>query len=358
MKSISLMRGVFFVILFATFWSCKQSAKKENPAAQMKPKGPADLPVEGFVISPSVIKPNLVIAGTLLPMEQTEIHPEVSGRVIRLSVKEGSFVQKGTVLAKLFDEDLIAQLQKLKVQLQVAEKTEQRQSDLLKIGGISQQDYDLSLLSVSGLKADIEILQTEIDKTVVRAPFSGTLGFKNISVGAYVTPQTVVTTIRQTDVLKLEFSVPEKYSKRVKLGNKVVFTTEANEGSFSATIASTESGISQTTRSLDVHAIVRNPQQLLKSGAFANVNFQLGEEDNAIMVPSQAIIPGARDKQVVVYNGGKAVFKIVETGMRNEEKIEVLKGLSLGDTIITTGLLSIKPDAGIRISSYLNDKEK
>jgi len=142
-------------------------------------------------------------------MEQTEIHPEVSGRFIRLSVKEGSFVQKGTVLAKLFDEDLIAQLQKLKVQLQVAEKTEQRQSDLLKIGGISQQDYDLSLLSVSGLKADIEILQTEIDKTVVRAPFSGTLGFKNISVGAYVTPQTVVTTIRQTDVLKLEFSVPE-----------------------------------------------------------------------------------------------------------------------------------------------------
>lgn len=324
----------------------------------MRQSGPAALPVEGFVITPEVIKPSLTIAGTLLPMEQTEIHPEVSGKVVDLSVREGAYVTRGTVLARLFDGDLRAQLQKLKVQLQVAEKTEQRQADLLQIGGISQQDYDLSLLNVSGLKADIEILQTEIDKTVIRAPFNGTLGFKNISIGAYITSQTIITTIRQNDILKLEFSVPEKFSKRVRVGSSVGFTTEANDGAFNATIMSVESGINEDTRSLDVHAVVRNGDHQLKSGGFANVNFQLGEEDRAVMIPSQAIIPGARDKQVIVYDGGKADFRVVETGIRNEEKIEIIKGLALGDTVITTGLLSIKPGYEVKISSFSNGSDK
>lgn len=326
------------------------------PAPQQR--GSSVLPVEGFVITPEVIKPTLTIAGTLLPMEQTEIHPEVSGRVVFLSVKEGSYVSRGTVLAKLFDGDLRAQLEKLKVQLQVAEKTEGRQADLLKIGGISQQDYDLSLLNVSGLKADIEILQTDIDKTVIRAPFNGTLGFRNISIGAYITPQTIIATIRQNDNLKLEFSVPEKFSKRVKVGNKVAFTTEANDGDFSATIMSVESGINEETRSLDVHAVVRNSANQLKAGGFANVNFQLGEEDRAVMIPAQAVIPGARDKQVIVFNGGKADFRVVETGVRNEEKVEIIKGLTLGDTVVTTGLLSIKPGNDIKISSFSNGNDQ
>lgn len=341
----------------AMIFSCRDSAQKGSKEMTGKPRGSSGLPVQGFVLVPEVIKPSLTIAGTLLPMEETEIHPEVSGRVVMLSIKEGNYVSRGTVLAKLFDGDLRAQLDKLKVQLQVAEKTEQRHSDLLKIGGISQQDYDLSLLNVSGLKADIAVLETAIEKTVIRAPFNGRLGFKNISIGAYITPQTILTTIRQNELLKLEFSVPEKYSKKVVIGNKVRFTTEANEGSIEGTIMSTESGINETTRNLDVHAVVRNPSEKLKAGGFANVIFQLGEEDRAVMVPSQAIIPGARDKQVIVYKGGKAVFRVVETGVRDREKIEITKGLSLGDTVITTGLLSIKEGNPITISSFLKEGE-
>lgn len=344
-----------FLFLTMSFLSCGSASEKKTVATTSR--GPSAVPVQGYVVVPEVIRPSLRVAGTLLPMEVTEIRPEVSGRVTTLSVREGAYVTKGTVLARLFDEDLRAQLQKLKVQLEVAQKTEERQRDLLKIGGISQQDYDLSLLNVSGLKADISILQTNIDKTVVRAPFSGRVGFKDISIGAYVTPQTIITTIRQTDLLKLEFSVPEKYSNQVVVGRKVTFTSEALSGTFEATILSTESGISHDTRSLDVRALVRNPSNKLKAGGFANVVFNLSEDDRAILIPSQAIIPGARTKEVIVYHDGKAEFKVVETGVRDEEKIEILDGLSIGDTIITTGLLSIKPGSPVTISSYFKAAE-
>lgn len=353
------LTGFFVVaIILSALVSCSNSSKKDKEVQAGPPKGPSSLPVEGYVIVPESINPSLTIAGTLLPMEETEIHPEVSGRVVMLSVKEGAYITKGTVMAKLFDEDLRAQLQKLKVQLQVAQRTEERQSDLLEIGGISQQDYDLSLLNVSALKADIAVMESNIEKTVIRAPFNGTLGFKNISIGAYITPATVITTIRQTDLLKLEFSVPEKFSPSVKVGNKVRFTTESNKGEFEATIMSTESSINQSTRSLDVHAIVRNTGNRLKAGAFANVLYFIGEEMDAVMIPSQCIIPGAREKNVIVFNGGEAAFKVVETGIRNADKIEITKGLNIGDTVITTGLLSIKPGSSVRISSYYKEEDQ
>ena len=127
------------------------------------------------------------------------------------SIIEGKQVAKGTILAKLYDGDLKAQLNKLQVQLALAQKTEERQSQLLKIQGISQQDYDISLLQVNNLRADIGILETSIAKTIVRAPFSGKIGLNKISPGAYVSPASVIATISQTDQLKLDFTISEKY---------------------------------------------------------------------------------------------------------------------------------------------------
>lgn len=331
---------------------CVSPSGKEEKAQHRPSPGQSALPVEAYVIVPGILTPDIQIAGTLIPMEETEIHPEVSGRIVFLSIKEGTFVSKGTVLARLFDGDLKAQLKKLNVQLQVAEKTLQRQNDLLKIGGISQQDFDLSVLSVNSLKADIAVLQTEIDKTVVRAPFNGRLGFKNVSIGAYVTSQTVMTTIRKTDELKLEFSVPEKYASKVKIGDKIGFSTAEQEGKYYASVMSTESGIDINTRTLAVHAVVKNPSNSLKSGAFASVDFDLGENNKAVLIPNESIIPEARDKKVITFKGGKAVFIVVETGMRTADKVEITKGLNIGDTVVTTGLLAIKPGGNITISSF------
>lgn len=351
LKYTKLIFGIFFIFFFS---SCGNKSKKDPPKIPVTADIHEGLAVQGYIIHPSVLHSSIEVAGTLLPFEQTDIHPEVSGKVTYLSIKEGSHVKKGTLLARLFDGDLKAQLQKLNVQLQVAQKTEERQQELLKIGGISQQDYDLSVLDVSSIKADIEVLQANIDKTIIKAPFDGKIGFKNISIGAFITSATIITTIKQDSKLKLEFSVPERYTPKIKLGNVIFFTTQASSKKYQAKIFATESGITEDNRSLKVHAIVENTDKNITAGSFAKVLFDMGDNSEAIMIPTQAIIPQARDKQVIVYNGGNADFKIVTTGTRDSAKVEILSGLSIGDTVITTGLLSIKPGSIIHLSSLNN----
>jgi membrane fusion protein, multidrug efflux system len=350
LKYARLITGIFFIFLIS---ACGSKTKKTDPPSKNNatPSAHAALSVDGYIIHPSVLHSSIEVAGTLLPFEETDIHPEVSGKVTYLAIKEGALVQKGTLLARLFDGDLQAQLQKLKVQLQVAEKTQERQQELLKIGGISQQDYDLSVLDVSSIKADMQVLQAAIDKTIIKAPFNGKVGFKNISIGAFITPTTVITTIRQDTKLKLEFSIPEKFTPKVKLGNVINFTTESTGKNYQAKIYATESGITEENRSLKVHAVVENIDKNITAGSFAKVAFDMGDNNDAVMIPTQAIIPQARDKQVIVYNGGNADFRIVTTGTRDSAKVEILSGLSIGDTVITTGLLSIKPGSKINLSS-------
>lgn len=346
---------MLFVFLFS---SCGSSSRKDNPpqkTAQHHESAP--ISVDGYIIYPSVLHSSIEVAGTLLPFEEIEIHPEVSGKVTYLNIHEGTHVPKGTLLARLFDGDLQAQLEKLKVQLQVAEKTEERQQDLLKIGGISQQDYDLTVLDVNSIKADIQVLKAAIDKTIIRAPFDGKIGFKNISIGAFITPTTVITTLRQDRKLKLEFSVPERFTPEVKLGKTINFTTASSSKVYHAKIYATESGITEENRSLKVHGEVENKDNNITAGSFAKVAFDMDDKEDAVMIPTQAIIPQARNKQVIVYNGGAADFKIVTTGTRDSAKVEILDGLSIGDTVITTGLLTIKPGSKIHLSS-LNTRDK
>jgi membrane fusion protein (multidrug efflux system) len=350
LKYGKLLSAIIFLFFIC---SCGSKIKKEDPK-KLNNKSAAqgtELSVDGYIIYPSILNSSIEVAGTLMPFEETDIHPEVSGKVTFLSIKEGAHVSKGALLARLFDGDLQAQLQKLDVQLQVAKKTEERQDELLKIGGISQQDYDLTVLNVSSIKADMEVLKASIDKTIIRAPFDGKLGFKNISIGAFITPTTVITTIRQDKKLKLEFSVPEKFTPAVKLGNVIYFTTASSNKKYEAKIFATESGITEENRSLKVHAVVENVDKNITAGSFAKVSFDMGDNNKAVMIPTQAIIPEARDKKVIVYNGGLADFKTVTTGTRDSAKVEILSGLSVGDTVITTGLLSIKPGSKINLSS-------
>lgn len=348
LRQLNFLAGIVLIIVSA---SCTSNSK-ETKMPDSGPRGNVANSAEAYIVKPIVLNANIIVAGNLLPYEETEIHPEVSGKVVRVSIVEGAFVRRGSMLVKLFDGDLQAQLNKLNIQLKIAQKTQERQEELLKIGGISQQDYDLSLLNVSTINADIQILRASINKTEIRAPFDGKIGFKNISNGAYITPTTIITTIRQVNRLKLEFSVPEKYSNMVKEGSSINFTTATSPKNYSAKIIATESGITQESRSLKILAVVEHLDKDITAGGFANVQFNLGDNQDAIMIPTQCIIPEARDKKVIVYKNGIADFHIVDTGIRDSAKIEILNGLSIGDTIITTGLLSIKPGSSIQISSF------
>lgn len=316
------------------------------------------LKVDGYLIKPTIFQDELEVPGNIVANETTEIHPEVSGRIVSLNIVEGRQVAKGTLLAKLYDGDLKAQLNKLQVQLALAQKTEERQSQLLKIQGISQQDYDISLLQVNNLRADIGILETSIAKTIVRAPFSGKIGLNKISPGAYVSPAAVLATISQTDQLKLDFTIPEKYIGQIKIGQPVSFTTEGSKKTFTAKVMATESSVMENTRSLTVRAMITGSDPSLLAGAFAKVTLSFDPDPNAILIPTQAILPQARGKKVIVYRSGKAIFEEVETGHRDSAQVQITKGLAQGDTIVVTGLLSIRPDAKIKIGKIINEKKK
>lgn len=311
-------------------------------------QGPPE--VDAFVVSPHSISDKVEVPGSLLPFEETQIKAEVSGRVVQLNIMEGTLVKRGDLLVKLFDADLRAQLHKLEVQLQIAEKTIERQRELLKISGISQQDFDLSSLSADNLKADIEAIRIAIAKTEIRAPYDGKVGLRNISLGSYLSPSDVITTLRQVSQLKLEFSVPEKYAQNIGKGYVVKFRVDAGKSDHKATVMATESSVDQSTRTLKVRAVVNALDNELVPGVFAKVNLQLGEDLKALLVPSQCIIPAARTKQIIVFRQDTARFTVVQTGIRDSAYVQILSGLKEGDTIVTSGLMAVRPNVRIKLS--------
>ncbi|MFT4017639.1 MAG: efflux RND transporter periplasmic adaptor subunit [Agriterribacter sp.] len=346
------MRKLYLPLLIsiACLFACSQ--KKEEKPATTQPAPSRNRPVQAdaYVVKARPISEDIQVAGSLAPAEGTDIRPEISGRVVSINFQEGSFVRRGTLLVKLFDDDLQAQLKKLEVQLAINEKTLERYNELLKIQGISQQEVDLSQLQVNNNKADIQLVKVNIGKTEIRAPYDGRIGLRNVSLGAYVSPTDIIATIRQVNQLKLEFTVPEKYSNLFKPGKQISFSIDGVEKKFSSTVLATEYFIDANTRSLTVKGIVKSNDAALVPGAFAKVDLDLDKNDNAIIIPTQAVIPLSRGKQVIVYKGGAPSFVQVTTGIRDSAYVQVLTGVSLGDTVLISGLMAVKPNSQIELS--------
>ena len=334
--------------------SCGSDDKKIAPPTGGGARQQMVTGVDAYVVKTEAFGENIEVPGSIIANEATEIHPEVSGRIVKLNIAEGRYVQKGTLLAKLYDADLQAQLKKLQVQLEIAKTNEERSSQLLKIQGISKADYDASLLNVNNINADIDIVRTDISRTEIRVPFSGQVGLKNISPGAYVTPTTVIAVINKTDQLKLDFTVPEKYTRNIKIGQIVSFTFEGSAKKYTAKITATESSVAENTRSLKVRSVVQTKDDQLLPGAFAKVQLSFAPDPNTILIPSQAVIPQARTKRVITYNNGVANFTEVTTGVRDSARIQVTEGLKPGDTVVLTGLLSIRPEGKLKINKIVN----
>lgn len=344
---MAMRKLVVSMLVLVLFFSCKSGKKDEAPKSPVSRNKP--ITADAFVAKTLALSENIQVPGSLLPAEGTDIRPEISGRLVSINFKEGAFVKKGTLLAKLFDEDLKAQLRKLEVQLEINQKTVERYRELLKIQGISQQDVDLSELQVNNNKADIELIKVAINKTEIRAPFDGRIGLRNVSLGAYISPADIIATIRQVDQLKLEFTVPEKYSTVFKPGKAVSFAIDGASKEFNATVMATEYFIDANTRSLNVKGLVKSKNPALVPGAYAKVDLDLDRDNNAIIVPTQAIIPLSRGKQVILYRNGKPDFKEVATGIRDSTYIQVLSGVSIGDTVLVSGLMAVKPNSQIQL---------
>jgi len=335
---MNYIKSIGVLVILTLLISCKAKNKEQS-----KDKTPA---LVGIIIAGNEdFSSNLEVNGTVLSNEQVELHPEVSGRLTYLNVPDGGSVAEGAVLAKINAADLQAQREQLKAQFDLANKTEKRLNDLLKVNGVNQADYDAALSQVNTLQADIKVVDAQMDKTVIRAPFSGQLGLRQVSPGAYVTPQTVIGTLQQTNRVKIDFTVPETYISLLHEGSKVRVQTSGSDGNLTATIAAVEPQINSVTRNIKVRAFLDKGSIL--PGAFVKV--LINQNRRVIVVPSNAIIPDALSNQVVVVHNNKAVFTNVETGVRNENVVELTSGVNIGDSIVVSGMLFVRPDAAVKV---------
>ena len=342
---------VIIVVILGALWAIKyfffpSQADQGKQAQQAKAMATN---VSVYVIKPERLENILTASGTIVANEEVELKPEIAGKIILLPLKEGTEVTQGQLLVKINDADFQAQLKKLQLQYDLADKTLKRQAELLKINGISQSDYDASQNAVSTIKADIEYVESQIAKTEIHSPFNGIIGLKNVSEGAYVSIGTIVATVLQIDPVKIDFAVSERYVPFVKKGVKVEFNIAGLKENVEGEIYAVEPKIDVNTRTFMVRAICPNKEKAIFPGAFANVRVLLKDIEDAVMIPTEAVIPELRGKKVFTVKNGKAESVPIETGIRTTSKVQVLKGLQLGDTIVTTGLMSLKPDAAVKI---------
>lgn len=326
-------------------------SKSNTTNAAPQGKGAANV-VSAYVIKPEKLENVVYASGTILANEEVELKPEIAGKITQLLFKEGTSVLKGQLLVKINDADFQAQMKKLKLENELSETQLKRQQELVKISGISQQEFEIAQNATNTIKADIDYLKSQIEKTEIRAPFNGFIGLKNVSEGAYVTMAAVIANIQQVNPVKLDFSVSERYSDVVKKGDKVIFTIEGNNKKLEGEVFAIEPKIDMATRTLRVRAICPNNQGRVYPGAFARVQLSFDNIENAVMIPTEAIIPDLKGKKVYRIKDGKAEYVKVETGLRTESKIQITEGLTDGDTIVTTGIMQLKPGATVKIIDF------
>ena len=348
-----IKRLTFISFTTAAFiFSTACNSKKQPPAKRQDSRVIVDVIIAGA----STISNTLEVNGTVIANEYAELHPEVSGRLTYLNVPEGKSIPQGTVIARINDADLQAQLNKSQVQLELAKQTEERLHQLLDIKGVNQADYDAAISQVNNISADISYTRSLIDKTVIRAPFSGVAGLRQVSPGAYVTPATIIASMQQVSKVKIDFTLPEAYSASVQKGTYVdVLIDEANSKKHKALIIASEPQVDVNTRNLKVRAMLQDT--IANPGSFVKVNIVLGKDKSSVLVPTNAIIPDAMNKKMVIVKNGNAVFVDVETGVRKEGAVEVTKGLQAGDTVVVSGVLFAKPNAPVQIRSVKQLKD-
>ncbi len=319
------------------------SQEKEGP---MK-KGPTI--VYGKILQLQEFADNLTLSGTLEANEEIEVRSEVSGVVEQINFEEGGFVTKGQALLKVNDIELRAQLRQVQTAQGLSSENARRAKLLLEKEAISQEEFDVANAEYKSAQAQVQLIQAQISKTTIRAPFSGKIGLRSISKGSYISPTTLIAKLVNTAQLKITFSIPEKYAQTMKLNQSLTFTTSGSKEIYNAKIYAIEPAIEIESRTLKIRAITVNKDGKLIPGTFANVSLPLEKLENALLVPTEALIPIQNGKKIFISENGKAKEIIVETGARTDKNILIISGLKAGDTILTSGVMSLKNDSPVKV---------
>lgn len=343
-----IISGIVLVILFLiALPKINFSSSTEN---KNQPAGNPGLYVTAHIIKPERLANKVLSSGSILANEEIELRSEVAGKIVSLYFREGSNVNKGDLLVKINDAELQAQLTRAKYNLKLLEDREFRQRQLLEREAISQEDYDFSLNQLNVARAEVELIEAQIEKTEIRAPFNGRIGLRNVSEGSFVNTTTDIAALQNIGQLKIDFSIPERHAGSVKIGDPVRFRVVGIEGINEARVYAIEPKIDPLTRTLKIRAIYPNTQRKILPGSFADVELILEEIDDAVMVPTHSIIPELGGQKVFLFKNGRVASQKVEIGTRTDRQVQVISGLNENDTLITSGILQVREGMPVVIS--------
>lgn len=350
LKIILVSSSIVLIIIIALM--LKIFSQQKNIATNSSALMNIPTKVKAHIVQLEKLSNNVLATGTIRSNEEVELRSEAAGKIVNIFFKEGAYVNKGYLLVKINDSDLQAQLRKVESKIKLSEDREFRQRQLLKSNMISQEEYDNTVNDLNVNQSDHDLIKAQIDKTEIKAPFSGVVGLRSVSVGSYVTTATIIARLQNISTLKIDFSIPERYSFVVSTGDELSFKVSGSDKIFHAKVYAIEPKIDQATRTLQIRAICDTYYKELVPGAFANIELKLKEIGNAILVPTIAIVPELKGQFVYLYKNGTVFPQNVETGIREEIKVQVVTGLSEGDTVITSGILQIRPGAKVNISEF------
>lgn len=338
-------RPLLFVLsLTVILLSCAE--KKSGPAAGA---GQKPMNVNGIIMEPQNMEELIIVTGTILANEEVDIRSEISGRVTAIHFREDSRVRKGDLLVRINDSELQAQLKKLELEKKLAEDDVFRKTKLLEMNAVSQEEYDVAVNQFGILEAEIELIGSQIAKAKITAPFGGVVGLRMISLGAYVSPTTLITHLQEIDPVRIEFAIQEKYLGKVDRGTLIQFGVEGRDSIYTGKVYAVDPRIDPATRTFMVRATCPNPELQLVPGAFARIQVSLETIPDALMVPSQAIMPDIRGERVFKVENGRVKVVYITTGVRTEREVQIIRGIQPFDTVITTGLLQIRENMPVSV---------
>ena len=322
----------------------------QSEASGPNPAGVSQLPVTAFIVKPEKLSDKIISTGTVQANEEVELRSETSGKITHISFKEGTWVPKGTLLVKINDAELQAELLKLEHQKKLAEDVEARRKKLLDSQLISPEDYEKALNDLNSINAEVQLAKAKIEKTEIHAPFDGIVGLRYVSEGSYVSADTRIASFQNVTKVKIDFSIPEKYANSVHAGQTVRFTVAGSVEKYAGKIFAIEPKIDPVSRTVQLRALSGNSDRRITPGAFAEVELLLEIDESALMIPSEALVPELKGQTVFVYKNGLAEQQKVEAGIRTETRVQVTSGLQPNDTLITSGILQLAPGLPVKIS--------
>ena len=332
----------------------KFKPQETGPAVSSGPQQGGPLSVEAKVINPRQIEDSIKVTGAILANESIALRSEISGKVEKIYFKEGQRVKKGDLILSINDDEIVAQVERLKYTQKLNESIEYRQRQLLEKEAISREEYDIALTTMKTTESDLKEREARMAKHKIRAPFDGIIGLRQVSEGSYISPSDLVANLYSINPIKIEFSVPGKYSSEIHKGDTIFFTLEISNDQFMGVVYAFEPRVDPTTRTIKIRAISQNDEGLLLPGQFAKISYVLAVIPDALMVPSVSVIPEMSGHKVFLYRNGLVNQENVEINLRTDQEVQVVSGLSPGDTVLTTGILQIRPGMPVVLNQITN----